>query len=567
MQGDDPHLSAGIREGEVLAGKYLVERVLGAGGMGVVVAARHLQLETQVAIKFLRPSMLANEEAVARFAREARAAVRITSEHVARVFDVGTLENGAPYMIMEYLDGADLSSWLHERGPLPIEEAIDFVLQACEAIAEAHALGIVHRDLKPANLFCIRSADGRSSIKVLDFGISKITSSGSGSSMVLTQSATPMGSPFYMSPEQMEANHAVDARTDVWALGVILYELITGKVPFHGETLPEVALKIATRPAPPFGEFRLDAPAGLEAVVARCLEKDRRRRYRSVAELALALLVFAPRRANASVEKVVAIMQAAGLSDTAVSPSSRPRGSQPSASHSIAPLGRTASGPKGSKAKVGMFLGIGVMALASGGALLHHFSADGATSDAGLASRPSLPAVATPGECAPDSARCGGTTPLTCNAGHWVGGSVTAGQCGAVCTPGSSPAQCGGNAPETCDSTGHWENAAVCPHACLEGACTGICVPGRTQCSRAGGVETCGLDGQWEKPLPCTRATRCRDGVCGRSAATASPPREVRPSSPPVTTPIPAQPDCDPPFTLDEQGQKHFKHECYPSSK
>ena len=246
-QGDLERL-AGVREGDLLAGKYRVERVLGAGGMGAVVAAYHMQLETKVALKFLLPAMLANEEAVTRFAREARAAVRITNEHVARVLDVGTLESGAPYIVMEYLDGTDLAGWLRQRGPLPIEEAIDFVLQAGEAIAEAHALGIVHRDLKPANLFCIRSADGRPTIKVLDFGISKVTNlSASASNLVKTQTATLMGSPFYMSPEQMEATHAVDARTDIWALGVILFELLTGKVPFYGETVPEVSLKIGLR--------------------------------------------------------------------------------------------------------------------------------------------------------------------------------------------------------------------------------------------------------------------------------------------------------------------------------
>jgi serine/threonine-protein kinase len=152
---------AGVREGDIIAGKYQVEKVLGVGGMGVVVAARHLQLEYKVALKFLLPEVLSNSEAVARFVREARAAVRIKSEHVARVTDVGTLENGAPYMVMEYLEGGDLAGWLEQRGPLPIDLAVEFVLQASVAVTEAHALGIVHRDLKPANLFCVRRSDGQ----------------------------------------------------------------------------------------------------------------------------------------------------------------------------------------------------------------------------------------------------------------------------------------------------------------------------------------------------------------------------------------------------------------------
>src|SRR6202167_5914469 len=191
--------AAGVREGDILAGKYRVERVLGIGGMGVVVAAHHIQLDEKVALKFLLPDALHNSDAVARFAREARAAVKIKSEHVARVSDVGTLPNGAPYMVMEYLDGVDLAAWLHERGTLPIEQAVDFVLQACEAIAEAHALGIVHRDLKPANLFCIRRADGNLSIKVLDFGISKVTTPGAPAHGVdMTRTNALVGSPLYM---------------------------------------------------------------------------------------------------------------------------------------------------------------------------------------------------------------------------------------------------------------------------------------------------------------------------------------------------------------------------------
>jgi serine/threonine-protein kinase len=180
-----------FQEGDILADKYRIERVLGAGGMGMVVAAHHLQLDERVAIKLLLPQTLANAEAVARFAREARAAVKIKSEHVARMIDVSSLPNGAPYLVMEYLDGEDLSHWVGTRGALPIELAVELVLQACEALAEAHSLGIVHRDLKPANLFCIRRADGLLSIKVLDFGISKVTTlSSSGPEMGMTKTSS-----------------------------------------------------------------------------------------------------------------------------------------------------------------------------------------------------------------------------------------------------------------------------------------------------------------------------------------------------------------------------------------
>jgi serine/threonine-protein kinase len=297
--------------GEILAGKYRVDRVLGVGGMGVVVAAHHIQLDERVALKFLLPEALANPAALVRFEREARAAVKIKSEHVARVTDVGRLDNGAPYMVMEYLDGSDLSLWLSQRGPMGIEQAIDFVLQACEAIAEAHALGIVHRDLKPANLFCILRADGQLSIKVLDFGISKVTTPGA-PGHEMTRTSALVGSPLYMSPEQMQSSKGVDVRTDIWSLAVIFFELVAGQVPFNADTVTELAIKIATEPAPPLRAFRSEVPYSLEQVIAKCLEKDRDRRYQTVGELAVALREFGSVRARASAERVLGTLRQAG---------------------------------------------------------------------------------------------------------------------------------------------------------------------------------------------------------------------------------------------------------------
>jgi serine/threonine protein kinase len=299
----------GIRQGQVLAGKYRVVRVLGAGGMGMVVEANHVQLETRVAIKVLLPQMLESPDAVARFEREARAAVRISSEHVARVFDVGTLPNGAPYIVMEFLEGSDLAAWLRSRGPLPIPQAVEFVLQGCVAVAEAHALGIVHRDLKPANLFCVRRADGQFMIKVLDFGISKLTDVGD-QAFSATSTTAVMGSPLYMSPEQMAASKNVTAQTDIWALGVILFELLAGAVPFNGDTLPEICVKIATTAPPSLRLARPDVPAAFEGIVSKCLEKDLRRRYRDVADLAQALRAFAPERSRALVDRIAGILHA-----------------------------------------------------------------------------------------------------------------------------------------------------------------------------------------------------------------------------------------------------------------
>jgi tRNA A-37 threonylcarbamoyl transferase component Bud32 len=306
MPMDDPkHTSVGV--GDVLDGKYRVEGVLGTGGMGVVVAARHLQLDERVALKFLLPEALANEEAVMRFEQEARAAVKITSEHVARVIDVGALESGAPYIVMELLEGSDLSAWIREKGVLPIEQAVEFVLHASEAIAEAHALGIVHRDLKPANLFVVRRKDGLDSVKVLDFGISKVRKSGV-DDMSGTKTSVIMGSPFYMSPEQMRASKDVDPQSDIWALGVILYELLAGQTPFAAETYAETCVRVMTEPHRPLRELRPDVPPALADAIDKCLVKDRRERHADVAEFAMALQDFCPRRAKASVERILGVL-------------------------------------------------------------------------------------------------------------------------------------------------------------------------------------------------------------------------------------------------------------------
>jgi serine/threonine protein kinase len=278
-----------VAPGDVIAGKYRVDRVIGVGGMGVVVAATHLELERSVALKFALPTLLESPAAVERFLREARAAVRLRSEHVARVMDVGKLPSGPPYMVMELLEGTDLGAVLHD-GPLSVETAADYLVQTCEALAEAHSLGIIHRDLKPANLFVTRSVGGAPLIKVLDFGISKVTKIDG----VLTTTSALLGSPLYMAPEQMRSARSADTRSDVWALGIILYQALSGRVPFLAETLPELCLKVVHDTPPLLTELRSDVPAGLAAIVAKCIEKDPNGRYQSVADLASALEQYAP---------------------------------------------------------------------------------------------------------------------------------------------------------------------------------------------------------------------------------------------------------------------------------
>jgi serine/threonine-protein kinase len=292
--------------------------------MGVVVAAMHEALGQRVAIKMLLPEAKASPNALLRFTREARAAAAIRGEHVARVLDVGELEGGAPYIVMEYLDGHDLAETIAARGTLPTEDAVAFVLQACEAIAEAHAAGIIHRDLKPSNLFVTTRPDGTSIVKVLDFGISKALLS-AGAPGTLTTTSSFVGSPIYSPPEQLVRAHDVDGRADIWSLGTILFEALAGRPPFVGDSVMHVASRIFNDAPTPLAELRPDLAPELCAVVMRCLRKLPADRYADVSEFAQALAPFAPSH-SVSAERIARIVasslppshvaQAAGFADT-----------------------------------------------------------------------------------------------------------------------------------------------------------------------------------------------------------------------------------------------------------
>jgi serine/threonine-protein kinase len=276
--------------GDAFADKYVVDGVCGRGGLAVVLSAVHPGLGQRVAIKMLLPEWASDFDVVERFLREGRAATRIKSQHVVRVFDVGTLATGAPYLVLEYLEGHNLDDVVSMWGPLPIETAIDWVLQACEAISEAHALGIVHRDLKPGNLFLTHLPDGSDCIKVIDFGLSKLAESFMpAGSAKLTRPNDVMGSPHYMAPEQLRAMQHADERTDLWALGAVLYELIAGKTPFNGESMAELCAAVLTRAPERLSTLRPEVAPALEETVHRCLSKDPAARFASAAELARAL--------------------------------------------------------------------------------------------------------------------------------------------------------------------------------------------------------------------------------------------------------------------------------------
>lgn len=290
--------------GETLDGKVQLVRLVGEGGMATVFEGRHTKLGTRVAVKVLAPQFARDPEIVQRFEREARAVAQLTTHHVPKVMDVQT-EGAAPYMVMEFLDGRDLEAELGARGPLPTPDVADWVLQACAAVAEAHDRGIVHRDLKPANLF-LAKVSGAQVVKVLDFGISKILSEAT----KLTAPSAVMGTLLYMPPEQVRASRDADARSDVWSIGVILYELLSGQPPFTGQPA-EIARAILMTDPPLLSQRRATVPAALAQLVAQMLQRDPNRRPQSVREVMAALAPFAP-AGCAGARDAEAVLAAAG---------------------------------------------------------------------------------------------------------------------------------------------------------------------------------------------------------------------------------------------------------------
>ncbi len=356
-----------VRPGDILASKYRVERAIGEGGMGIVVAARHLELDELFAIKFLTAAALSGADAKERFLREARASARLKGQHVAKVHDVGRLETGVPYMVMELLEGTDFKRLLKERGPLPAGEAAAYLLEACEAIAEAHALGIIHRDIKPANLFLADRPIGRPCVKVLDFGISKQRAPEGDD---LTQTGSILGSPAYMSPEQMLRTRTVGQRSDIWALGVVLYELVTGVSPFHGDAVTEVVARVLNEDPEPPSRLRPDLPAWVDAVVLRCLKKSPDERFQTVVELAEVLEPHAAsgpsRFSGASRRHSAPIARSADGGPTA-----RAAVMPPAATSTSSTWDRTAAQPSRARALHGLFATVaaGGIAAAIGGAV------------------------------------------------------------------------------------------------------------------------------------------------------------------------------------------------------
>lgn len=317
MQGGEPQLPDGVNLGEVLAERYRLDAIIGWGAMGVVVAAHDRRLDIQVAVKLLLGAAGERGDAVPRFVLEAQAAARLQSEHVARVSDIAIHETGVPYIVMDLLAGADLARILRDKSALPVAVSVDYLLEACEAIDEAHRRGIVHRDLKPANLFLAERETGRATVKVLDFGVAKKMplkgdtldwqQSPSGVVGPQTQKRAILGSPFYMSPEQMESSGDVDARSDIWSLGITLYELVVGEPPYTGNSLVHVYSRMTAPGEHEWKDRLAQISPDLVPIIARCLRRDRTHRYASVADLAADLAPLGSIRARTSERRIRAV--------------------------------------------------------------------------------------------------------------------------------------------------------------------------------------------------------------------------------------------------------------------
>ena len=309
-------VSVGVGTGAVLDGKYLVGEIIGSGAFGIVYEGKNLELDEKVALKVMRPEVATDKGMVGRFAREAKSAASIKSEYAASVFDVGS-KDGVPYIVMEYLEGKSLGQVVEESGPFPARTAVEYALQVCEALAVAHSKGIIHRDIKPENLLLTERSGGMQLVKVLDFGISKAEFTGSifGSELPIVKTMNLMGTPLYMSPEQVRCSDHVDVRSDIWSLGMVLYEILAGNTAFEGTSIPEICAAILETQPKPIEVHRNDLPAGLVEVIAKCLEKDQKARYQNVAELAIALMPFGPKRSRLNVERAVSVLQGAGQVD------------------------------------------------------------------------------------------------------------------------------------------------------------------------------------------------------------------------------------------------------------
>jgi serine/threonine protein kinase len=385
------------RIGEVVGGKYRVVRLLAKGGMGVVYEAQHMVVRRRFAIKFLRRDLASRREILMRFQREAEAAGALEHENVTAAVDFGIADDGTPYILMEYLVGESLAALLERQGRLPISRAADLLTQACTGVAAAHAAGIVHRDLKPHNLFVCRRHDGTDLLKVLDFGVAKLQVAEEASAA--TRTGMVLGTAAYMSPEQARGEKTIDGKTDVYALGAILYETLSLKRPHPGDSQNAILHHIATQPAVPIESVQPDLPPALVELVGRTLASNQTKRPATVEELAERLAPFARREVFAAQDESGSTR--GELTSTVLAPDvgASPSSEGPSRAASTANERGPAQGPRARRGRRWLaFVGGGVVAAVGVASSVHHLSpsrpvnASGSTLAAPAAAAPSLTA-------------------------------------------------------------------------------------------------------------------------------------------------------------------------------
>jgi serine/threonine protein kinase len=508
-----PSLPRDLVIGSVVDGKYRIESVLGRGAMGVVAECQHIELCERVALKFLLASgNTGHEDLGVRFLREAQMSARLKNEHIARVVDVGVWEGSVPYMVMEYLEGQDLRVTIRSHGRLPPDRAIDYAVQACEGVAEAHARGIVHRDLKPSNLFVTRRADGSDLIKILDFGISKWNlpehEIGEG-----TETGIILGSPKYMSPEQIFASSKVDARSDVWSLGAIVYEMLVGRPPFDMATFAQTCAELSTDRQPPSicAQVQEVSPA-LEAAIFRCFERSVEKRTQTVADFAGELLQ--------AVESPFAEIVRARIEATLASRSSSGALQRPESASRIV---------------VGPFAGIGAPSSATGRAT---------RSDATLGS-------ASVGSASLQVLLDGAAVPVRSNKKRTLvvvvafGILLVAAVLVALVT--SRPAGDPPGNPRAAD---------------VPAAAPTVAPPPPAVATAAPSAEAPGVDATAE--VPPEAKPRARPPVVRAHPAITSPPVSASGPVPAVVKPVESvKKNCDPPYVLSSDGIKSYKPECF----
>jgi serine/threonine protein kinase len=330
-----------LREGVLVSGKYRIEKLIARGGMGLVYRASQPMIARRVALKVVRPELLSHPDAAEKLINEACVLGQFQNDHVCRILDAGRLEDGAPYLVLEYLDGTDLRVLLNRENRIEPRRAVDWMMDLLEALAEAHALGIVHRDVKPENLVLAQTPSGES-VKLLDFGICFARHVPGADERRLSE-GNSVGSPHYMAPEQISSPDSSDHRIDIWSVGVVLFELLSGEPPFEGDNAMSICAQVLAREPVALTQLVPSLPAGLAQVVARCLSKEPDQRHADVLELAEALAPYATDGASEALPRIRRTLSYAPPAPMDAAKPMTPSGAGPASQRARAAIGEVSA--------------------------------------------------------------------------------------------------------------------------------------------------------------------------------------------------------------------------------